>query len=370
MFEYTTTTIINSQYAVDAAGNPLLDNSGNPVARVKNNNGESFTVVGTGTYLKNNIKSIYKRAYTAGVKEEATLTVSLSGVNAGDILRLTVKVKLDGTTQSDYANFTYDFRQPITVDIASSGTAATDAAEFVKVFNKLKAEYGRSLFTTSATGAIITFKAKTNDQRFESIVLEKVGAVPLNTLTPEIKQLATGVVTVPGKNGFGDDAWMLKSVVIPTLENTRVFGILKDEKPVLGGNYSQYTLKYEVMSDEYDIWNGNKVSVTNHVFWVAANQVAAFEAVLETILRAQIPGDIAITAAGDATSLVNELTLQLTVSGAIGNVTYASSDTDLATISATGLVTAKAAPALGNVVLTATDSFGNVASITIEIKDK
>lgn len=287
MFQYTKTTIINGQYAVDAQGNQLLDSAGNPVLKVqKASDDSSITVIGSGTFLKDNIKSIYKRPYEAGVKEEATLTVSLSGVTAGDILRLTVKVKLDGTTQSDYANFTYDFRQPITVDIASSGTAATDAAEFVKVFNKLKAEYGRSLFTTSATGATITFKAKTNDQRFESIVLEKVGAVPLNTLTPEITQLAVGSVSVPGKNGFGDDAWMLKSVVIPTLENTRVFGILKDEKPVLGGNYSQYTLKYEVMSDEYDIWNGNKVSVTNHVFWVAADQVTNFE---NTVLAVHSP---------------------------------------------------------------------------------
>jgi hypothetical protein len=283
MFQYTKTTIINGQYAVDAQGNPLLDSAGLPVKKVqKASDDSSITVIGSGTFLKDNIKSIYKRPYEAGVKEEATLTVSLSGVNAGDILRLTVKVKLDGTTQSDYA----DFRQPITVDIASSGTAATDAAEFVKVFNKLKAEYGRSLFTTSATAETITFKAKTNDQRFESIVLEKVGAVPSNTLTPEIKQLAVGSVSVPGKNGFGDDAWMLKSVVIPTLENTRVFGILKDEKPVLGGNYSQYTLKYEVMSDEYDIWNGNKVSVTNHVFWVAADQVTNFE---NTVLAVHSP---------------------------------------------------------------------------------
>jgi hypothetical protein len=281
MFEYTTTTIINSQYAVDAAGNPLLDNSGNLVARVKNNNGNSFTVIGAGTYLKDNIKSIYKRPYAAGVKEQATLTVA--GVTSKDLLRLTVKVKLDGNTESDYANFTYDFRQPLTIDIISSGTAATDAAEFVKALNKIKTEYGRSLFVASVSGATITFKAKTNDQRFESIVLEKVGSVPLNTLSPEITQLAVGTVTVPGKNGFGDDAWMLKSVVFPTAENTRVFGILKDERPVLGANYTQYTLKYVVPSDEYDVWNGNKQSVTNHVFWVAASQVSAFETAVTAV---------------------------------------------------------------------------------------
>jgi hypothetical protein len=283
MFEYTTTTIINGPYAVDASGNPLLDNTGAPIARVKNNAGKSVTIVGTGTYVKDNIKSIYKRPYAAGVKEVATLTVPSAA--AKDLLRLTVKVKLDGTTQSDYANFTYDFRQPLTVDILSSGVATTDAGEFVKALNKIKAEYGRSLFVSTVSGAVITFTAKTNDQRFESIVLEKVGAVPLNTLSPDISVIATGSVTTAGKNGFGDDAWMLKSVIIPTYENTRVFGILKDERPVLGANYTQYTLKYVVPTDEYDVWNGSKQSVTNHVFWVAASQVSAFETAVSEVFH-------------------------------------------------------------------------------------
>ena len=366
MFQFTTTTLINSAYAVDVLGNSLLDNTGNPVARYKDNSGASFTVVGTGTFVKGNIESVYKRSYAAGVKEQATLTVVQQ--TSGTILRLTVDVKLVGAAQSDYVNFSYQFKQPLTVDIVSTGTAADDATELAKVLNKIKTEFGRSLFTASASGAVVTFTARTNDQRFNSILLQKIGAVPLNTLTPEITQVAKGVVTVPGRTGFGDDAWMLKSVILPTYQNTRHFGTLKDERPVLGGNYSQYTLRYKVRAGEDGVWMADDKSVTTHVFWVAANQVAAFEAALETTLGAQIPGGIAITAAGNATSLVNELTLQLTVSGAVGNVTYASSDTDLATISATGLVTAKAAPALGDVVLTATDSFGNVASITIEIK--
>lgn len=364
MFQFTTTTIINSAYAVDVMGNALLDNAGNPVARYKDNSGASFTVVGTGTFVKDNIESVYKRAYTAGVREEAALTVT--GVTAKDLLRLTVVVKLDGSVQSDYANFTYDFKQPLTVDIVSSGTAATDAAELAKVLNKIKTEYGRSLFTASANDAVLTLKARTNDQRFKLVTLEKVGEVPLNTLNIPITRLATGTVTVKGKSGFGDDAWMLKSVMLPTYENTRHFGIIKDERPILGGNYSQYTLRYKVRSGEDGVFMGDDKSVTTHVFWVAASQVAAFEAALETTLDAQIPGGIALTAKNDATTLANSGTLQLTVTGAIGNVTYASSDEDLATISTLGVVTADASK-VGPVVLTATDSFGNVASITIEI---
>ena len=277
MFLYTTTTIINAANAVDVQGNALLDNAGDPVARYAGT-AEEFKVIGTGTFKASDIRSVYKRAYAAGVKEVATITIP--GATSGDLLRLTVEVKLDGSVQSDYANFTYDFKQPVVIDIASTGDAEDDAAEIVKVLNKFKSEYGRSLFVASASGAVVTFTARTNDQRFKSIVLEKVGAVPLNSLSPEITNLATGAVDVHGKIGFGDDAWMLKSVMLPTYENTRHFGIIKDERPILGGNYSQYTLKLVTKAGEEGVFMGDDKSVTTHVFWVADSQVDAFEAAL------------------------------------------------------------------------------------------
>lgn len=289
MFLYTTTTIINAANAVDVQGNALLDHAGAPVKRYAGT-AKEFKVIGTGTFKASDIRSVYKRAYAAGVKEVATITVP--GATSGDLLRLTVEVKLDGSVQSDYANFTYDFKQPLTVDILSSGTANTDAAELAKVLNKIKTEYGRSLFVASASGAVVTLTARTNDQRFKSVTLEKVGAVPLNTLNIPITSLATGTVTVKGKTGFGDDAWMLKSVMLPTYENTRHFGIIKDERPILGGNYSQYTLKLVTKAGEEGVFMGDDKSVTNHVFWVADSQVDDFEtAVKAAFADLEVVGD-------------------------------------------------------------------------------
>ena len=147
MFLYTTTTIINSANAVDVMGNALLDNSGSPVEYA--GTATEFKVIGTGTYKKDNIQSV-ARAYTPGVKEVAKITVPQA--TSGNLLRLTVEVKLDGSVQSDYANL-HMIKQPLTVDIISSGTPATDAAEIAKVLNKIKTEYGRSLFVASASGA-------------------------------------------------------------------------------------------------------------------------------------------------------------------------------------------------------------------------
>ena len=63
--------------------------------------------------------------------------------------------------------------------------------------------------------------------------------------------------------------------MLPTYENTRHFGIIKDERPILGGNYSQYTLKLVTKAGEEGVFMGDK-SVTTHVFWVKADQVALF----------------------------------------------------------------------------------------------
>ena len=365
MFKFTTTTIINTANAVNFNGEIYVDATGANVPKfaAKNNNTEFF-VAGGGFFKKAGIQSVYKRPYSASVKEVATTTVT--GVTSGDLLRFTITVKLVGKTLADYANVYQDFLKPISVDIVSSGTAANDATEIVKAVKYLTTGYDNAWFTISSSGAVITLTATSGYQRL-SAKLEKIDETFSTDSQPKLTQLATSTVTTAGQIGFGDDAWMVQEVQIPTAQNTSYFRILRTERPIMGGNYTQFTLKYKVAAGEDDVWNADKKSITTHVFWVKSDLVTSFENALETVLGEQIPGGIALTAAGDATTLVNELTLQLTVSGAIGNVTYASSDETLATISTAGLVTAKAAPALGDVVLTATDSFGNVASITIEI---
>jgi hypothetical protein len=92
---------------------------------------------------------------------------------------------------------------------------------------------------------------------------------------------ATGAVTVAGKLGFGDDDWMLRSIMVPTMENTRYFGYNKEERPVLGGNYTQYTIRYKADKDHsVDGIISVANSITTHVFYVKSDLVASFEAEL------------------------------------------------------------------------------------------
>lgn len=280
MFKFTTTTIINTANAVDFNGEVYVDASGANVPKYKEINGEFF-VAGSGHYKANAIQSVYKRAYSASVKEVATVTVPAQ--TAGTLLRLTTTVKLVGKTLADYANVYQDFLKPISVDVISTGTAATDAANLVKAIKFLTTGYDNAWFTVSATGAVITFTALSGYQRFSNIKLEKVVDTVNGSVAPEYTQLATATVTTAGKVGFGDDAWMVQQVQIPTSENTGYFRILRTERPIMGGNYTQFTLRYMVKSGEDCVWDGDKKSITTHIFWVKSDLVTDFETELKKV---------------------------------------------------------------------------------------
>lgn len=354
MFQFTTTTVINSLYATDYNGVPLVDDQGNNVPKFKGENGE-FVVAKVGTYKLDKIKALYKKAYTAGVRSVATLTVADTALN--DKLRLTIYVNLEGSAQSDYVSHYMDFKQPITVEVTGTGTAATDATNLAAAVNKIKTYFGRGLITASASGAVITFKAKENEQRFGKIVLEKVGAQPATAIAPTLTQLAAGTVTVQGKSGFGDDLWMVKSIRIPTYGNNRAFGINKEETPILGGNYSQYTIHYEVPSQQKFVYYGGMTSQTTHVFYVAASLVTSFESALRNA------GLVVGLNASDLT-IDEEDTAQLIVSGNVGTLTYVSATTAVATVSDNGIVTGVSA---GTSVITITDSAGNTTTVTVTV---
>ena len=272
MFQFTTTTIINSNQAVDAQGNHLLDNEGKDLTKFAGD-ADKLRVFGTGIFKAKNIKSVYKRASSKGEREVSTITIPAK--TKGTLLRLEVNVKLHGRVQSDYTSYNGDFSKPAVIDIISSGVANDDAAEFAKLYNKLKTEYGYSMFTVKADEATLTITARENGQLLSAELLE-VKLLGSN-LIPEITSVAKSKVTKSGKKGFGDTAHMLQSIAIPTYENTRHFGILKDERPIVGAAYTQYTLKYEVLSGEDDIWNSAKKATTTHVFWVIDSLAKAFE---------------------------------------------------------------------------------------------
>ena len=265
MFQFTTTTVINSG----------LDSNG--VTPKYSGDANAFKVTRVGTFKKDSIKSVYERAYSAPIKEVATITVP--PVIAGKVIRLEVDVRLSQNTYSEYANSYLYFKKPVVVEVIATADAAANAAALAKQVAGLQDRFGESYIKATNAGAVITLAAKNQYQRFHNAEISEEVLSPNSLIQPEYKVVSTGfTVTTPGKVGFGDDAYMIASIMIPTTENTRVFGINQEERPILGGNYSQFTLRYDIPKDSNDgIWTGAR-SITTHVFYVKSDLVNAFKA--------------------------------------------------------------------------------------------
>lgn len=351
MYQFTTNTILNSS----------LDSSG--IAKFAGA-ATYLDVKRVNKFLNSNILSITKRPYAAGVKEVAKVTIPT--VTAGTVIRLTVDVRLSQQTNSEYANTYLYFKKPVTVEVLATGTAATDATALAAQINGLKDRFGVSYITAAKVNtADVQVTATDNNQRIFSMLVEKEKASTNSLVQPEYENITAGTfsVTTAGKLGFGDDDWMIKSVWVPTLENTRYWAINKEEKPVIGGNYTQYTIRYSVEKDHDDgVSTSLGKSITTHVFWVKSDVVSAWETELDKLTNK--PYDIGLTVGDD--TLANSATTQATVTNAIGAVTYSVTSGTSATVDQTGLITAHGTTD-GDTVVRATDSVGNYAEVTITV---
>lgn len=360
MYQFTTTNVINSAYALDYNGNVLVDGTGANVAKYTGT-ATALNVAKVGTFKKDGIVSIYKRPYAAGVLEVAELTVTAQ--TAGDLLRLSILIKQSQATPSEYVNYTLDFQKPVVVEILSSGNASTDAAALVTQLNALKSRFGYNYVNASVNGAKITITAKEHTQRFKEFILSEAVANSNSLTQYDQVTLVTGAVTTAGSVGFGDDVWMQRNIMLPTAENVRYFGISKDERPVLGGNYSEYVLRYQVSKDGTDGIVGGGTSITTHVFYVKSDLVSGFESAISTV-GLTVPTVLTAVGVKGTIDVSDGDTDQITVTGAVGAVTFTSNQPTRATVNASGLVTAVGA---GAVVITVTDAVGNTDTVSYTV---
>ena len=355
MFQFTTNTVINS--ATDENGVARY-------AKIDLASGPALRILKTGTFKKDNIVSLHKRPYQAAVLEKAEITIK--DITAGDVLRLEVGIHLSEQTEADYANSYMDFKKPIILEIISSGTAATDATKFAQELTKLGTRFGYSYFKAEVKGTtpndvIVVLTAKTPYQRFKKVELSKAVATTDYNLV-KYSVLSTGSVTLAGKVGFGDDDWMVRRVMLPTAENVRYFGITKEERPILGGNYSEFVLRYKIDKDGDDgIVSGHK-SITTHVFWVPAALVSAFETEVVKV----VPVGLSVTASKTTLDTSDNESATLTILNAVGPVTIVSGTPNTLAVSG-NTVTTDGVSGTGEVTVTVTDTLGNVATVTITV---
>ena len=274
MFNFTTTTLINSTDSMKTVG-------------TTGTSGAEFQIRRGNLHLKYDSKDcykVYKKAGTAGVLEEKT--IELPTPEANTVYRLNIYIKLEGSQNSYYSNSTGFRGKPFAVEAVSTtaNAAGKNALADAFVANAKKymiMVYENATVDLSASSGVITVKATDEFQRFTELKLEKWVSDSAEPFGAKWEEVSATVTTVhAGKEGFGTYTHLIKDYRLPTAANTRWNGIVPDEAPVLGKIYDQYTI---YMTKDRGIMGGHAVgqlttSTTCHVYFVDHDLASTFEA--------------------------------------------------------------------------------------------
>lgn len=302
MFQFTTTTIVNSLKDYNFPNNDLITEikEGNTVKGIHIKRDFKF--------LADNVEAIYKRAATDPVLGQ--LTIDLTGVTAptaatGDrVFRIALYIKLSGSQNSYYANNLLFKGKPFYIEFLwkVGETAANVAKKVVKNAKKYQQMvYENALLDVSESAGVVTIDATDEYQVFSKAELQgwdqtlgawqegsPVGAfATLDTIDADNDNYTGTILTLvrQGKEGFGTYRNMIKDYRLPTAANTRWTKIIQDETPVVGAKYNQYTIEYCV---NRGLMGGAAVgqqvkSKTTHVFFVNQALASEFETQLAKI---------------------------------------------------------------------------------------
>lgn len=274
MFNWTTTTLINE-----------IPNN----AVVK----EGVLRIGKHLFEKRWVENIRKAE--GHEMELCEAKVNLANVSFGDanVARLYIYVGLDGSEESIYANDWYRKGMPLSVSFAvgSAADMATAIADTIKTFNVFTKV--KKVLDVTASEGVLTIKGTHEHQRLNKIAIlvedptSKLGEEKV-VAEYELNRKAHAAVTdvKVGVNGFGTYSQLIKDLRLPTAVHNSWLSVQKDEMPIVGALYTQYIINYYAPSTANPSFTavGNRsMSETTHVFWVKADKVAEFEALLKNI---------------------------------------------------------------------------------------
>ena len=274
MYQFTTETIINS----------ALDSNGVLAKYSADDANNVFKVSRVGNFKASEILSCYKNAYVAPVKEKIVKTVTTSPTST-KVYRLSIKLKRVDSYVSDYANdMSYNALQKY-YEVTGVSTAAGLVTAFVAAINK-EARLKDAYYVTPTDGgsAALTLEVVDEYTHFTSCEIQEVSTPTLtgyDTFTVLEDLLATGTVT-KGVEGFGTVKQITKNLRLPTVATTNWTAINQEERPVAGGQYTQYSLKIKTNRGTMgmNVVGQEVSSITDHVFYVLSTLTSDFETAL------------------------------------------------------------------------------------------
>ena len=291
MFQFTTTTVINS--AKDYT---------NPSVELFKGDSKYFDVKRVNRFKVKNIRSVYKQDPVAQSNAKATIdmskvkTVLTTSKATKGTFRVEIYVHLAQSNNNPlYSNTWVVKGRPWTFEFSATSTEDAGAIvdKVIKMIKKFK------LFTmdteqlkTTKEGTKLVLTAQDPYQIFSKVELQyfdpNIGTTtgcctPRGEYAPVENYGVTDVASItPGNEGFGTFEWIMRNLRLPTAEQTRWNALYQDDRPMVGATYTQYTLEY---CENRGILGGDAVgeetkSVTTHVFFVNQNVKTQFEAAL------------------------------------------------------------------------------------------
>lgn len=285
LFNWTSTHIINTD--TDSSGQPKWELLTDPVtsddiAQIKRLNNFKVTETDPVTGATRNCLTATRKAYSLPVKEVAQFSTSNISTAGEYILKIYVGLSQD-SMNSYYSNdlaykgrgFVYSFTLSAAQISAGAASLATLIAEHINTnYNRFE-DY--KFFTAVANGTNVELHANDEFQIFKSAELTYVD--PTTPLMSETEVDVTFSKVTVGKTGFGTYFWLMTNFALPTYDKYRLAADNREELPVPGANYDQYTLTYVQFRPE--LGSGNAVgarrqeTVTTHVFYVQNSGAAA-----------------------------------------------------------------------------------------------
>ena len=297
MFQFTTTTVINSNEDYTSGLKPLWK-----AEEAKEGKPAHMNIKRHLNFIKDNVVSITKAEYTPSKNAKATLDLQYLGKTQGNF-RIAMYIKLSqSSANSYYANDLVFKGKPLYIEFVwKQGEEAADVAKKIKdtVKKYMLAVYEKDLVKVSVNDTKVVIEGVDEYQRFERVDIEEyVKEEGMSTLgeyqvvksamTEAHKTDAgydTNFTIEQGKEGFGTYQWILKNLRLPTAARTSWTAINADEAPIIGAKYNEYVIRYCV---NRGIMGGDAVgevtkSLTTHVFYVNQTVSASFKDALAII---------------------------------------------------------------------------------------
>lgn len=291
MFQFTTTTVINS--AKDYT-NPSVD--------LFKGDSEYFDVKRVNRFKVKNIRSVYRQNPVAQSNAKATIDMAKvkETLTANEATKGTFRVEIyvhlaQSNNNPLYSNTWVVKGRPWTFEFSATSTEEDEniVDKVIKMITKFKLftmDTEQLKATKEDTKLVLTAQdpyqifSKVELQYFDPSIGTTTGCcTPRGEYVPVENYGITKVVTITrGNEGFGTFEWIMRNLRLPTAEQTRWNAPYQDDRPMVGATYTQYTLEY---CENRGILGGDAVgeetkSVTTHVFFVNQAVKTQFEEAL------------------------------------------------------------------------------------------